>query len=281
MASLKKNFFYSIFLTTSSYLMSLAVFPSVSRVLGPASLGLVSLTDGAVGCFTLLATMGINSLGIREIAKYRNDREKLSDIYSNLFSLSLIFMVIGVAGFIITGLLVPNLRQYPGLIIFGALSIAAQVCVIEWFYKGMEDFRYITIRGVIVKLCYIIAVFLLIKNPEDYLIYFALIVATYAINAIINIIYSHRFVRFRLKGLKLRAWLKPFFFLGSYTILGALYYIRSTFPRNCHQRHGGRILCCISKGIHYHFRCFHRSYLCTDAAHECHDSQQEARRVHI
>ncbi len=223
MASLKKNFFYSIFLTTSSYLMSLVVFPYVSRVLGPASLGLVGLTDGAVGCFTLLATMGINSLGIREIAKYRNDREKLSDIYSNLFSLSLVFTAIGVAGFIITGLLVPNLRQYPGLIIFGTLSIAAQVCVIEWFYKGMENFRYITVRGVIVKLCYIIAVFLLIKNPADYLIYFALVVATYAVNAIINIIYSRRFARFSLKGLQLRTWVKPFLFLGSYTILGALY----------------------------------------------------------
>jgi O-antigen/teichoic acid export membrane protein len=65
MATVKKNLLYSILLTTSGYIMSLVVFPYVSRVLGPANMGIVGFVDGTSGCFAILATMGINFLGIR------------------------------------------------------------------------------------------------------------------------------------------------------------------------------------------------------------------------
>lgn len=223
MATLKRNFFYSFFLTTSNYLMSLVVFPYVSRVLGPESLGLVSFVNGTVGCFTLLATMGINSLGIREVARWRHNHTKLSEIYSSLLALSIISTIIGVAGFITTCILIPNLREHRMLVAFGVPCIIFQVLVIEWFYKGIEDFRYITIRGVIVKTCYIVAVFLFIKNPNDYVIYFILITATFAINAIINLIHTRKFARFSFHTISIRQWIRPFLYLGSYTILGALY----------------------------------------------------------
>ncbi len=223
MASIKKNLIYSILLTTSSYIMSLVVFPYASRILGPSSLGIVGFMEGTVGVFTLLTTMGINFLGIREIARSRHDSQAISSVYTNLITLLLIFTIVGVCGFIICASLIPNLRQHPQLIALGILSIIAQVFLIEWFYKGLENFKYITLRNIAVKVIYIISIFFLIKSPSDYLIYFALIVATYSLNATINIIYARKFVHFSFRYLNLKAYLKPYISIGIYTVLASLY----------------------------------------------------------
>lgn len=223
MPTLKKNFFYSFFLTTSSYLMSLVVFPYVSRTLGPTDLGLASFAVGTVGCFTLLATMGINTLGIREIARCRESKEELNNTYSSLFTLSLIFSFLAVIGFTITSLLIPSLKSHPSLILLGAVCIVAQISLIEWLYKGLENFRSITIRGIIIKILYVIAIFLFVKSPDDSIMYFALIVATYCINSIANITYARHFVKFSLKNIQLRKWLNSYFSLGSHTVLAAIY----------------------------------------------------------
>jgi O-antigen/teichoic acid export membrane protein len=223
MATVKKNLLYSILLTTSGYIMSLVVFPYVSRVLGPANMGIVGFVDGTSGCFAILATMGINFLGIREISRTRNDRTAISTTYSNLIALSIISTLIAVSAFIVCALIVPSLRQYSALVCWGTLSIAAQSFLIEWFYKGLENFKYITVRNVAVKLCYIIAIFLLVRDSSNYVIYFSLIVLTYTINAIINMVYARRFAGFSFHNLKLRTYLKPFLSLGTYTILASLY----------------------------------------------------------
>ena len=223
MATLKRNFFYSFFLTTSNYLMSLVVFPYVSRVLGPSNLGLVGYFEGTVGVFTLLATMGMNFLGIREISCTKSDPHKISTAYTSLLVLSGIFSLIAICGYLITCIAIPTLRSHPIMITFGALSILAQVFIMDWFYKGLENFKYITIRNLFVKAIYIVAVFLTVTDSDNYLIYFILIVATYTINSAINLIYSHKFTTFSLKGIKLRRYIKPYLSLGTYSLLSSLY----------------------------------------------------------
>ena len=41
----------------------------------------------------------------------------------------------------------------------------------EWLYKGLEEYSYITIRSIIVKVISVGAMFLLVKSKEDYVIY--------------------------------------------------------------------------------------------------------------
>ena len=40
----------------------------------------------------------------------------------------------------------------------------------EWFYQGMEDFKYITIRGLIVKMLSVALLFVLVKDRSDLLL---------------------------------------------------------------------------------------------------------------
>ncbi len=41
----------------------------------------------------------------------------------------------------------------------------------EWFYQGIEDFKYVAVRGVLVKLISVVLLFFLVKTKEDILWY--------------------------------------------------------------------------------------------------------------
>ena len=186
-SSIKKNFVYRSALTLSTYIMGLITFPYISRVLGVEKLGLVNFVDNTINYFLLFATMGIGLIGIREIASVKDDKEKCSKVFSNILGLNVIFTAATLIVYFLLILLVPKLNQYSELFYLGAAKILFTAFMIEWFYTGIEDFKYITIRSIIVKIIYVISIFLLVKQPEDYLLYFIFTVGVIIINAIINI----------------------------------------------------------------------------------------------
>ena len=109
------------------------------------------------------------------------------------------------------------------LFIIGTGSLLFTSMLIEWFYQGLENFRYITIRSILVKLVYAAAVFLTVRHPEDYQLYFLLTVGAVVVNAIINIGYSRRFATLSFRNVDLKAYLKPVFSLGLYKIMVSMY----------------------------------------------------------
>ena len=75
----------------------------------------------------------------------------------------------------------------------GSAKILFTVLLVEWFFTGIEHFRYITIRSLFIKLLYVLTVFIFIRNPEDYKLYFVMTVGVVVFNAIINIFLCERF----------------------------------------------------------------------------------------
>ena len=96
MASIKQNFVYNALLTISGYIFPLMVFPYVSRVLGVTNMGACNFVDSIVDYFTIISMMGMNTLGIREIAKVRNNQQQLNKVFSELYSLNTISTIIAV-----------------------------------------------------------------------------------------------------------------------------------------------------------------------------------------
>lgn len=65
----KKNVLYSTFLTGANYIFPLITYPYISRVLGPENIGENEFALRIVGYFLLFASLGIATVGTREIAK--------------------------------------------------------------------------------------------------------------------------------------------------------------------------------------------------------------------
>ena len=219
MTSLKKNFFYSSLLTTANYIFPLLTFPYVSRVLGVSNVGIVNFVDSVINYFILFSMMGINVVGIREIAKKKTDKSDLSATFSSLFWLNTISLII----LIIVTYSVPLLKSHSNMMAIGASKLLFNYLLIEWFYKGLEVFKFITIRSVLVKMLFVISVFLFVQKPEDYAIYYFLIAMTIVINALINIYYARHFVLLKCKGVKPLLYLNSFFIFGIYMLLTSMY----------------------------------------------------------
>lgn len=222
--SIKKNFVYKSALTLSTYLMAFITFPYVSRVLGVDRIGLVNFVDNTTGYFLLFATMGINILGVREISATKNNREKRSQIFSNIFGLNFSFTIIILCFYYWAIYSIPRLHQNSELFYIGSAKIIFTVFLIEWFFSGLENFRYITIRSLLIKFLYIISVFVFIKAEEDYKLYFILTISTIIINAVINLTYIQNFIDFNIRDcFRWQRYIKQNFILGFYTIMTSMY----------------------------------------------------------
>ena len=65
-------------MTASSILFPLITFPYVSRVLLPVGNGKITFVSSVTAYFTLFASLGIPTYGIRVCAGLRDHKEKLS-----------------------------------------------------------------------------------------------------------------------------------------------------------------------------------------------------------
>lgn len=223
MPSLKKNFFYSALLTLANYVFPLITYPYVSRVLGVSNIGICNFVDNIVNWFIVFSTMGISVIGVREIAAVRSGEKERSRVFSSLLALNGLTTLAAAAVLAVAIFVVPKLFPYRSLLYLGVAKLIAHSLSLEWFFRGIEDFKYITDRSIVIKVLYIVAVFLFVRKAEDYGTYYLLLTLTVVANTLVNVLYSRRYVSFSLKGLDMRRFAGPFFILGLNYVLTSFY----------------------------------------------------------
>lgn len=221
--SLKKNFAYKGLLTLATPIMGMITFPYISRVLGVENVGLVNFVDNTINYFLLFATMGIGSLGVRSIAAVRGNQDELNKTFSNLLGLNLLFTLGTLLVYTLLITVVPKFNLNSELFYVGTAKILFTSLLVEWFFTGIENFKYITIRTLLIRLIYIIAVFVFIRQANDYKLYFVLTTAVVVINAIINLCYSRKYVHIIPPELISGRFLKENATLGVYALMTSMY----------------------------------------------------------
>lgn len=218
-ASIKQNVFYNGLLTVANYFVPLLVYPYVSRVLGVNNIGSCEFVDRIINYFVLFSMMGMLTLGTRTIATVRDDRSRLEKAFSSLVALNSLMTIAALVVLAVLTVCVPKLWMYRELMGVGACKIVFNFLLIDWFFKGLEDFRFITIRSLAIKVLYVAAVFLLVRKQDDYLLYYALTSGIVVLNAAVNWLASRKFVSFRWSDIDFRPYIRPFFALGLYMVL--------------------------------------------------------------
>lgn len=221
--SIRVNFAYKSLLTVSFYLMSFISFPYISRLFGVERLGLVNFVDNTVNYFLLFATMGINTLGVREIAAVKEDRESRSKVAAALLGINLLFTLATLVVYFVVIATIPRLREYSDLFYLGAVKILFTALIVEWFFTGIENFKYITLRSIAIRSCYIAAIFLTIRHGEQYKLYWLLSVAAVVVNAVVNLAYARQYIELRLRDMVNLRYMKSNLTLGVYAIMTSMY----------------------------------------------------------
>lgn len=222
--SVRFNAIMNTIMTTSNFLFPLITVPYVSRVLGPANNGIISWAVTLVGYFVLVARLGFDMYGTRECAKWRDDREGLSKVVQELLTIMVTSTIIVYIAYIIFVLSVPRTREYLPLMIIVSALIPLSTCGAEWFYRGIEQYGYITVRNIAFKIASIVLMFIFVREPSDYLIYAAITVIASAGSGILNILRLRSFVTFSLKReLNIRQHLRPMFTFSISAVASGMY----------------------------------------------------------
>ena len=200
--SIKKNFMMNAILSVSSIIFPLITYPYVTRILGPDGIGKVGMAQSVINYFTLAAQLGVPIYGIRECAKRRDDKEALSRLAYELLILSLITTVISYAVYYLCITCVPKLAGEKNLYMLMGVSILCSIISMEWLYKGLEQYTYITVRSLIFNTTALILIFLLVNKTDDYVIYGGLIVLAPCASGLVNFIHSRKLLTRPRSGLR-------------------------------------------------------------------------------
>ncbi len=222
---MKKNFFYNLLLTGSNLLLPLLTFPYLSRILGADGLGICNFITSYGQNYTIIAALGIPIYGIREIAKVGNDREKRSKLFFELLSIHLLFTCFLLIVYVGSIFLYADLKDYKDLALLGGFLILFNVFSIEWLFTGVNDFKYITIRSVLIRGLSVIAILLLVKNKDDFFIYFVIMVATTFLTISTDVYHARKFISrniiLSVKGIL--SHVKAVVLLGIYMVSTSIY----------------------------------------------------------
>lgn len=198
--SLKKNFCMNAILTMSQFIFPLITFPYVSRILLVEGTGKVSFATSIISYFAMFAQLGIPTYGIRACAQVRNDKKKLSKTAQEIFIINIIMSILAYIVFFIALCNVPRLKDEKTLLIIVSATIFFNAIGMEWLYKALEQYTYITIRSVIFKFIALIAMFLLIHQQSDYIIYGAISIFASSASNIFNFFNVHKYISLRPVG---------------------------------------------------------------------------------
>lgn len=223
MKSLAKNTFFNVLYEIANLIFPLAYSMYVARILLAGGVGRVAFANNIVSYFVLFATLGLPTYALREIAKNRNDRARTNKIFTEICALNALCTTAVICVFFVVIALVGRFRADFPLYLCCGIPLFCNYLNIDWLYKGHEEYGYIAIRSIIIKIAMTVALFAFIHERSDYIKY-ALIVSCATVgNYAFNVIHARKFVRLDFSQLELKRHIKPVLIFFAGVLLSNLY----------------------------------------------------------
>ncbi len=165
-----KNFTSLSLLQISNYIFPLITLPYLVRVLGPEKDGLINFAAAFTGYFIILTDYGFNLSATQEISVNRDDKQKVSEIFSSVITSKLLLYFISTIVFFSCLISFDIFKTDNTLFIISYAGLIGTVIFPLWYFQGTEKMNFIFIINFVIKLITVILIFLLIKNPADYLL---------------------------------------------------------------------------------------------------------------
>lgn len=200
----------------------------VARVLLPSGTGRVAYAQNVVTYFTLLASLGLPTYGTREIARNLSSEERYNETFFELVSINTISTTICVIAYYTLCFTIPSFRNDLQLYLVAGLAIVLNYFNIDWLYQGREEYKYIAIRGFLIKALSVVLIFLVVKEQSDYVAYAGIYCLVLGGNNFVNCIGLKHRIHFTNRRLNLKRHLKPILILFATTIAIELYTMLDT-----------------------------------------------------
>ena len=224
--SIKANYLFNLINSASQLLFPLITFPYASRIMMADGIGQVNFFQSIISYISLFTCLGIPMYAIREVAKVRDNPEKMTRITVEILLLHAFLTLLGYMAVAVICLTVTKVQTDIPLFLLLSATIFFTAIGCEWFYQGIEDFKYVAIRGMVVKTISVILLFLLVKSKEDILWYGAYSVLGVLGGNIFNFVRLRKYLHkdmIEFRALHPFSHLKPAIHIFAFNVIVSIY----------------------------------------------------------
>mgnify|MGYP002512481586 CR=1 FL=1 len=198
---LVRNSLYNVAYRCLSIIFPLVSSIYVARILTPVNLGKVSAAQNIVSYFLICSAMGIPTYGVKLVAQYKPKTSASSRAFSELWIINFVLSLVSSIIYYVLVLTFPYFQENRLLYIITGLSLICNIANVDWFYQGIQEYRYIAVRSVVIKILSFVSLFVFVRDKGDYLVYALLNVLGTAGNYIFNIVRLRKYVSFQRHNL--------------------------------------------------------------------------------
>lgn len=164
------NFAYLSLLQVAGYVFPLITMPYLARVIGVEGFGKIAFASAIMVWIQTIADWGFNYTATRDVAKNREDKDKVSDIFSRVLWARCLLMLLSFVLLILLVAFIPKFKENSAVIFVTFLMIPGHIMFPDWFFQAMERMKYITVLNLLSKLLFTVLVFVFVKEKDDYIL---------------------------------------------------------------------------------------------------------------
>lgn len=225
------NSIYKLILELFKILIPIITLPYVYRKFSPEIMGNIVFSQTIVDYCIIFSGFGVYSYGLREISKIRKKQKEISILFSSLtvfsfFTTFIVSIIYCISIFLGKDILLKN------LMLINLIQVLIYFLNFEWINEAFEEYKFISLKSILLKLINFIFILILIKTSEDFYKYLFLINFFILFNNLVSflyIFYYKKYIKFTLKNLEIKKHIVPLLYIVCIYNVDALYIIFDKF----------------------------------------------------
>ncbi len=146
----------------------LLVIPYIISICGEENFGKTAVGMAISFFLMVFIDYGSDIIGVRAVSINRNDNQKLNQIFNTTFFVKSFILFIVLLIFCVLIFQFSYFKNEMNLFLFGLTVLIGQWLNPTWFLQGVENVKWITYLNIISKSIYLIGIFTIIKQKNDY-----------------------------------------------------------------------------------------------------------------
>ena len=220
--SLKKNFIFQLLYQIIIFVIPFILSPYLTRKLGDTSLGVYTFTNSIVSYFMAFAMLGIARYGQRVIAQRKYNQEFLRKTFWSLYTIHCVFSFLIIIIYVIIFLFFVS--EYKKIYLIQIFYLSSTLFDITWLFQGLENFKIVVIRNVIIKILECFFIFIFVNQPCDLYKYTLIMSISICLSQLVMIPQAIHYIRpIKFNGKDMIEHIKPLFILFLTVISASLY----------------------------------------------------------